>query len=223
MREINLEDTIYVDFTTLTAALVPTTLLGSPDMSVLEEDNNTPITAGLSVSVDRASVTGLNMATVVATAANGYELGKSYSLYISTGTVDGVSAVGVVIDQFTIKAPLTSDVLADDRTWMVGSEGNTSEQVVKLNTWSSGVRRVSFDLNNALSPGTTISTFSSATITKLTDSSSVTTSNLVIRQDNVAVNFDIAAISSAGTYESEVQVITTDGDVINVSGTLYVE
>ena len=223
MREINLEDTIYVDFTTKTAADVPTTLLGSPVLSVLEENNATPITSGVSVSVDRASVTGLNMATVMATAANGYELGKTYSLYVSTGTVDSVSWIGVIVGRFVIVAPLTADILADDRTWMVGSEGNTSEQIVKLNTWSSGVRSVSFDLTKALSPGTTISTFSTATITKLSDSSSVTTSNLVIRQDKLAVNFDCAAISSAATYEAAVQVVATDGITINISGPLYVE
>ena len=103
MREINLEDTIYVDFTTLKYADgVPTTLLGTPVLSVMDENNATPITSGVTVTVDRASVTGLNMAKIVATAANGYEQGKTYSLYISTGTVDGVSVVGVVLEYFTI-------------------------------------------------------------------------------------------------------------------------
>jgi hypothetical protein len=71
-------------------------------LSVLEENNATPITAGVSLSVDRASVVGLNEATIIATGGNGYEAGKSYSIYISTGTVDGVSVVGEVVEQFTI-------------------------------------------------------------------------------------------------------------------------
>lgn len=103
MRDITLEDTFYHDFTTLAFATgIPTTLLGTPVLSVLEENNVTPITAGVSVSVDRASIVGLNMATIVATAANGYESGKTYSIYISTGTVDGVSVVGEIVGQFSI-------------------------------------------------------------------------------------------------------------------------
>ena len=105
MRDITLEETIYMDFTTRAfASGVPTTLAGTPVLSVLEENNVTPITAGVSVSVDRASVTGLNMATIVATAANGYEDGKGYSVYISTGTVGGVSVIGEIVAQFTIGA-----------------------------------------------------------------------------------------------------------------------
>ena len=84
MRDITLEDTIYVDFTTRAFATgIPTVLAGTPVLSVLEENNATPITAGVSVAVDRASVVGLNEATIVATAANGYEAGKGYSIYIS--------------------------------------------------------------------------------------------------------------------------------------------
>ena len=103
MRDITLEDTFRHQFTTRQFSDgVPTVLAGSPVLSVIEENNATPITAGVSVSVDRASVVGLNEATVVATAANGYEAGKSYSIYISTGTVGGVSVIGEVVGQFTI-------------------------------------------------------------------------------------------------------------------------
>ena len=105
MRDITLNDTIYMDFTTRQFSDgVPTTLLGSPVLHVLEENNTTPISVGVSVSVDRASVGGLNMATVAATTANGYEVGKGYSIYISTGTVGGVSVVGEVVGQFTVEA-----------------------------------------------------------------------------------------------------------------------
>lgn len=104
MRDITLEDTFYMDFTTRAFATgIPTVLAGTPVLSVLEENNATPITAGVSVSVDRASVVGLNMATIVATAANGYEAGKGYSVYISTGTVGGVSVVGEKVGEFTIE------------------------------------------------------------------------------------------------------------------------
>ena len=105
MRDIALEETIYMNFTTRAFATgIPTSLLGTPALSVLESNNVTPITAGVSIQVDRATVVGLNQATIVATAANGYEAGKSYGVYISTGTVGGVSVIGEVVGQFTIQA-----------------------------------------------------------------------------------------------------------------------
>jgi hypothetical protein len=114
MRDIVLEETIYMDFTTRAFATgIPTVLAGTPVLSVLEENNATPITAGVSVAVDRASVVGLNMATIVATAANGYEAGKGYSVYISTGTVGGVSVIGEVVAQFTIDASSAAQDLAN--------------------------------------------------------------------------------------------------------------
>ena len=104
MRDIKLEDTFRHQFTTRAFATgIPTVLAGTPVLSVLEENNATPITAGVSISVDRAAVVGLNEVTVIATAANGYEVGKSYGIYISTGTVGGVSVVGEVVHNFTIE------------------------------------------------------------------------------------------------------------------------
>lgn len=104
MSDYALGTTIYIAFTTRSFSTgVPTTLAGTPALSVLEENNATPITSGVSVSVDRASVTGLNEATIVASSGNGYEAGKQYALYISTGTVGGVSVVGEVVGHFTIE------------------------------------------------------------------------------------------------------------------------
>ena len=114
MRDITLGDTFYHDFTTRAFATgIPTVLAGTPVLSVLEENNATPITAGVSVSVDRASVVGLNEATIVATSGNGYEAGKSYSIYISTGTVGGVSVIGEVVGQFTVGASAAAVDLAN--------------------------------------------------------------------------------------------------------------
>ena len=114
MRDITLGDTFYHFFTTRAFATgIPTQLAGTPVLSVLEENNATPITAGVSVSVDRATVTGLNQATIVATSGNGYAAGMSYAIYISTGTVGGVSVVGEVVGEFTIQASAAAVDLAN--------------------------------------------------------------------------------------------------------------
>ena len=114
MRDITLEDTIYPKFTTRAFATgIPTTLAGTPVVSAYENDSATQITAGVTLSVDHDSVTGLNMVTVAATAANGFENGKEYALVITTGTVGGVSVVGEVIEQFTIGSAAAAVDLAN--------------------------------------------------------------------------------------------------------------
>jgi len=96
--------TIYKQFTTRSfSSGVPTQLGGSPALSVREEGNATPITSGVSVTVDACGVTGLNEAVVVATGGNGFESGKDYCIYISTGTVGGVSVVGEVVATFSVE------------------------------------------------------------------------------------------------------------------------
>ena len=105
MRDITLEDTFLFNFSTRAFATgIPTTLAGTPVLSVKETGNDTVITAGISVDIDTGSgiITGFHEGTVVATAANGYENKKSYSVYISTGTVGGVSVVGELVHEFTI-------------------------------------------------------------------------------------------------------------------------
>ncbi len=105
MRDITLDSTIYIRFTTRAFATgIPTTLAGTPVLSVYEENNLTQITSGVSITVDYDSVTGLNQATIVATSGNGYESGKSYDLVVTTGTVDSVSVVGEVVGSFTVES-----------------------------------------------------------------------------------------------------------------------
>ncbi len=145
MREnVILGSTVYLNFTTRAFSTgIPTTLLGSPTLSVLEQDNATPITNQVSVEVDRAGVAGLNQATVVATAGNGFEVGKNYAVYISAGTVDSVSAVGEVVGQFFIEEAVTlpgqiAPPLAPTRSqmlsWLYKAFRNRKSQT--SSTWS---------------------------------------------------------------------------------------
>lgn len=102
-RDRTLEDTFYIKFPTRAFATgVPTTLAGTPVVSAYVDASTTQITAGITLGVDHDSVSGLNLLTIVATAANGYEAGKDYSLVITTGTVDGVVAVGEVVGEFSL-------------------------------------------------------------------------------------------------------------------------
>lgn len=104
---VPLGDTYYFCFTTRQFSTgAPFTLAGTPALSVKEEGNDTVITSGVSLDVDTVTggVTGLNEGAVVASSGNGYEVGKYYSVYISTGTVDSVSVVGEVVGHFRVVA-----------------------------------------------------------------------------------------------------------------------
>ncbi|MCZ6898274.1 MAG: hypothetical protein O7D95_06180 [Betaproteobacteria bacterium] len=106
--EVPQGDTYIFTFTTRAFATgIPTTLAGTPVLSVKEEANDTIITSGVTIDVDTGSspVTGLHEASVIATSGNGYEIGKYYSVFISTGTVASVSVVGETIGHFRIMPP----------------------------------------------------------------------------------------------------------------------
>ena len=102
MTDYTLDATVYQMFTTRSIAGVPTALAGTPVVSAYENDSATQITDGITLGVDHDGVTGLNLLTIAATTANGFESGKDYNLVITTGTVDSVSAVGEVVGAFSI-------------------------------------------------------------------------------------------------------------------------
>jgi hypothetical protein len=115
--------TIDIHFTTRRFTTgAPFTLAGSPVISAYEDNSTTEITAGVTLVADFDARTGLNHVRVVASGANGFEAGKSYSLVITTGTVDSVSVVGEVVGYFTLErsavfgrlgAPAGASVSAD--------------------------------------------------------------------------------------------------------------
>lgn len=104
MPDYPLGETLDFKFTTRAFATgIPTTLAGTPVIQIYEDNSDTQITAGITLTADFDSVTGLNNLRIVATGGNGFEAGKSYSAVISTGTVGGVSVVGEVVAQFSIE------------------------------------------------------------------------------------------------------------------------
>ena len=106
-------DTIYMKFTTRQFSTgTPFILDDSPVLSAYEDASVTQITAGVSLTVDLDSVTGLNLATIVATGGNGFEVNKHYAIVITTGTVDSVSVVGEVVGEFTLSQSAAAVAIA---------------------------------------------------------------------------------------------------------------
>ncbi len=109
MNDFSLGKTIDFKFNTHQADGTPITLAGSPAVSVYEDNSTTEITAGITLTVGFDSRTGLHNVRIVASGANGYEVGKSYAAVITAGTVDSVSVVGRVIKEFTIERSAAID------------------------------------------------------------------------------------------------------------------
>lgn len=96
-------DTIDFSFATVSTAAAPTTLAGSPAVSVFKSNSTSPSTAGVTLSVDFASITGLNHVRIT-TASDGtfYANANDFDVVITTGTVGGVSVVGMIVGSFSL-------------------------------------------------------------------------------------------------------------------------
>jgi len=101
--DIALGDTIDIQFCTVQSSGAPTQLAGSPVISAYVGNSTTQITAGITLSVDFDSVTGLNNVRVVASGGNGYAAQTNVTLVITTGTVNSVSVVGYTVGSFSIE------------------------------------------------------------------------------------------------------------------------
>lgn len=125
-----LESNVDVAFSTVDDTGLPTTLAGSPVVSAYVGNSTTQITAGITLSVDFDSVTGLHNVRVAATAANGYTDQTHVRLVITTGTVDSVSVVGYVVGNFTIGmlTGLTAAAVADAVRTELTAELNNVDQ-----------------------------------------------------------------------------------------------
>lgn len=87
----------------------PFTLAGTPALSVYKDNSTTQSTTGVTLTADFDSLTGLNHFSVNCAAdATFYSNGSIFDVIITTGTVDGVSAVGQVVSSFTIQANYSS-------------------------------------------------------------------------------------------------------------------
>lgn len=134
LGDIDLGQTFDFFFTSRSFSTgAPTTLAGTPSLAAYEDNSTTEITAGLTLDVDFDSVTGLNHVRVVATTANGYEIGKSYAVVIAAGTVGGVSVAGEVLAHFSIQArysdrPRKNVALSDIPFLMVDETDGTTEE-----------------------------------------------------------------------------------------------
>lgn len=116
---------VYGKFTTFRPSTgAAYTLAGTPALSVYKDNSTTQSTAGVTLTADFDSVTGLNH-FAIDTSADGtfYAAGSNFDIVITTGTVDGVSVVGAVVASFTIRKNSSLKPTTAGRTLDVSSGG----------------------------------------------------------------------------------------------------
>lgn len=172
--DIRLGETLDFKFTTRRFSTgAPFTLAGTPVISAYVGNGTTEITAGITLTVDFDSRTGLNNVRVVATSGNGFATATNVELVITTGTVDSVSVVGEVIGSFSIENRSAVMPTTAARTLDVSAGGEA------------GV-----DWANVGSPTTTLN-LSGTTVAAVT---------ATVSSDVVSISGDTAAADNAESY-----------------------
>jgi hypothetical protein len=203
--DFRLGDTFDTKFTTRQISGAPSTLGSSPVISAYVGNSTTEITAGITLSVDFDSRTGLNNVRVVATSGNGYATASNYQLVITTGTVNSVSVVGEVIAEFSIENRSALMPTTATRTLDVSAGGEA------------GV-----DWANVGTPGSTVNL--SATTTNLVNTATTVTNQLTaaaiatgVWQDATAGDFTTASSIGKALYISNVAPGGSGGHMISGS------
>lgn len=100
--DIRLGDTIDIKFTTVDSTGAPAALT-SGAVAAYVGNSTTEITAGITLSANFDSRTGLNNVRVVASSGNGYSSATNIFLVLTAGTSGGTSVVGYEIGSFSIE------------------------------------------------------------------------------------------------------------------------
>jgi hypothetical protein len=220
--DIRLGDTIDMKFTTRSFTTgAPTTLAGTPVISAYPGNSTTQLTAGITLTVDFDTVTGLHNVRVVATSGNGYATATNYELVITTGTVGGVSVVGEVVGSFSIEARSAVMPTTAARTLDVSATGEAGVDWANV-----GGATTSVSLTN-----TTVATVTTATTaTNLTNLPTIPANWLTaagtaadfgteiasaVWQDAVAGDFTVASSIGKSLYTGNVVPGATNGHMIS--------
>ncbi len=141
--DIRLSQTIEWTFTTRNFSTgAPFTLAGTPSLEAYETGNTTPITAGITLTVDYSGVTGLNYVSIVASGANGFATANDISVVIAAGTVNSVSVVGETIGAFSIENRSALMPTTAGRTLNVSAGGVADADTVAISTDATAADRL---------------------------------------------------------------------------------
>lgn len=129
-------DTIDLKFTTVTTTGAPTTLAGTPAISVYKSNSTAQSTTGVTLTADFDSVTGLNHVRIT-TGSDGtfYAGANDFQVIITTGTVGGTSVVGYLVASFSLTNRVANVTAIDGQAT---SGNNATLNLKQLNVSNSG-------------------------------------------------------------------------------------
>jgi hypothetical protein len=229
--DIRLGDTIDVKFTTRRfSSGAPFTLAGTPAVSAYVGNSTTEITAGITLTVDFDSRTGLNNVRVVASSGNGFAAGDNVALVITAGTVDSVSVVGEVIGAFSIEArsalmPTTAGNKLDvTATGAAGIDlGNVENQSTTLTLSGTTIAAVSGAVGSVTGAVASVTGNVGGTVNGLTataqghvrDAVGLATANLDSQLDALPT----AAENTSAVWAAGTRVLTAGTNIVLAKGT----
>jgi hypothetical protein len=231
--DIRVGDTLDVFFTTVASTGAPTQLAGSPAVAAYVGNSTTEITAGLTLTVDFDSRTGLNHVRIVATSGNGFSAGSNVRLVLTAGTVGGTSVVGYVVAAFSIEArsalmPTTAGRLLDvsaggeagldwanigSPTTAVNLSGTNIDVDQVVASVSGAVATVTGAVGSVASGGITAASFGANAITAAKLDPDVTTE----------LQAGLATAASLTTVEGKIDTLDTNVDTLltRITSTLF--
>lgn len=181
-----LETTFDFKFTTVDNTGLPVTL-ASGEVEIYEDNSTSAITGAETLTLDFNSLTGLHNVRVAATAVNGFGVGQEYTVVVSVGTIDSISAVGYVVGSFSI----------ENRAALMPTTNGT-----RLDVTATGAAGI--DWANVESQGTTVDL--SATDINLVDTTTTNTdmvgTNSALLAASAPTNFgDLSITASTGLVD----------------------
>lgn len=211
-------------------------------MEAYQTGSSTPITSGITLTVDYSGVTGLNHVSIVASGGNGFATAKDVSVVIAAGTVDSVSVVGETIASFSIENRSALMPTTGGRTLDVSAGGEagvdwanvgspttalnlsgttiaTTQKVdvdtIKTNPVVNG-GTITFPTNATLASTTNITGGTITTVTTTTTATSVT-NPVTVGTNNDKTGYALSATGSAAMTED----YAADGAAFTLNQGLY--
>lgn len=133
--------------TTAFATGLPSTLGGTPAVSIYKDDGTTESITGVTLGIDFDSRTGLNNVKVdLSSDLTFYAAGHDYQIVLTAGTVAGDSRVGLVIVEFSINNRTALRPATAGRTLVVDAAGLADSNAVKVGPTGAGTAQTAKDL-----------------------------------------------------------------------------
>lgn len=205
--DYELEDTLYLPFTTRAFATGIPTALVSGVVDIYEDVTATPIVTAETLAVTLNGHAGFNMITVTATAASGFEAGKSYTAILDAGTVSSVSVIGEVVAHFTIGKSAAAKDLANGTDGLGAIKAETAlikteaDKIALADAGAGVAGSVIEEVENRAIPTDIVSagaiTTSSGAVSNVTTVATTTTNTDMRGTENAALASVVGALADA--------------------------